>query len=158
MPPLPCTSTPCGLPRRSLATPRQCSRISATEVDLRAFPEGLHGAPDPYFDTAQISVPLGWLADYPSPGTFYSFVGTCQKVKFNRYCSQDVEATATQARSMARTDPSGALASWGEVDRMLVDAAAVIPTDTQIGTVVVSPEVDNVLFRPVRVRSSTRCG
>ena len=93
-------------------------------------------------------MPLGWLADYPSPETFYAFVGSCQKAKFNRYCTPDVEANAAQARSLTFTDPIGALATWGEVDRMLVDDAAVIPTDSQIGTVVVSPEVGNVLLRP----------
>ena len=31
---------------------------------------------------------------------------------------------------------------------MLVDAVAMIPTDSQIGTVVISPEVGNLLLRP----------
>jgi ABC-type oligopeptide transport system substrate-binding subunit len=89
-----------------------------------------------------------WIAHYLSPETFYSFVGSCQMAKFNRYCSPDVEATAARARSLTFTDPIGALATWGDVDRMLVDDVAMIPTDSQIGTVVISPEVGNLLLRP----------
>ncbi len=117
-------------------------------VDVRDIPDDVGGSEDKYFDTAQISVPLGWIADYPSPETFYSVVGTCEKAKFNRYCSPDVEATAARAGSLTLRDPIGALATWGDVDRMLVDAAAMIPTDSQIGVVVVSPEVGNLLLRP----------
>ncbi|MEP6648877.1 MAG: ABC transporter substrate-binding protein [Lapillicoccus sp.] len=118
-------------------------------VDVHGVPDDVGESSDPYFDTVQLMVPLGWLADYPSPGTFYSFVGTCQKKKYNRYCNQAVEATAAEARALASTDPIGALETWARVDQMLVDTAAVIPTDAQVGTVVVSPEVGNVLLRPI---------
>jgi ABC-type transport system substrate-binding protein/DNA-binding SARP family transcriptional activator len=117
-------------------------------VDVREIPDEVDESGDPYFDTAQLTVPLGWVADYPSPETFYSFVGSCQKVKLNRYCNPEIEANAERARSLSLTDPIRALANWAEVDRMLVDAVAMIPTDSQIGTVVISPEVGNLLLRP----------
>jgi peptide/nickel transport system substrate-binding protein len=117
-------------------------------ANVRIIPDDVSESADPYFDTAQITVPLGWVADYPSPETFYSFVVSCRGGKFNRYCDPEVEAKAAQARSLTLSDPIGALATWAEVDHMLVDAVAMIPTDSQIGTVVISPEVGNVLLRP----------
>jgi len=118
-------------------------------VEIRQVPEAVGDRSDPYFDTVQLMVPLGWLADYPSPGTFYDFVSSCRKKSFNRYCNQEVESTAAQARALARTDPKGALETWAKVDRMLINTAAIIPTDAQIGTLVVSPDVGNVQLRPI---------
>ena len=65
--------------RRSLATPPRCSPISATRSTSVGFRTGAPTRGKKYFDTAQITVPLGWVADYPSPQTFYAFVGTCEK-------------------------------------------------------------------------------
>ena len=120
------------------------------QVEVKQRPADVGDASDPYYDTVQLMVPLGWLADYPSPGTFYGFVHSCDGAQtFNRYCNRTVEATAAQARSMARSDPNGSLATWAKVDRMLIDSAAIIPTDAQIGTVVTSADVGNVLTRPI---------
>jgi peptide/nickel transport system substrate-binding protein len=120
------------------------------QVDVKQVPDDVGESSDPYFDTVQLMVPLGWLADYPSPGTFYGFVHTCDGAqKFNRYCNRTVEATAAQARSLARSDPNGSLATWAKLDHMLIDSAAIIPTDAQIGTFVTSADVGNVLTRPI---------
>jgi ABC-type transport system substrate-binding protein/DNA-binding SARP family transcriptional activator len=120
------------------------------QVDVKQVPDDVGDAPDPYFDTVQLMVPLGWLADYPSPGTFYNFVSTCgEEKKFNRYCNRDIEAAAAKARALAGGDPSGSLATWAMVDQMLVNTAAIIPTDAQIGTIVTSTDVHNVLIRPI---------
>jgi peptide/nickel transport system substrate-binding protein len=120
------------------------------QVDVKQVPDDVGESSDPYFDTVQLMVPLGWLADYPSPGTFYGFVHTCDGAqKFNRYCNRTVEATAAQARSLARSDPNLSLATWAKLDHMLIDTAAIIPTDAQIGTFVTSADVGNVLTRPI---------
>ena len=120
------------------------------QVDVKQVPDDVGESSDPYFDTVQLMVPLGWLADYPSPGTFYGFVHTCDGAqKFNRYCNRTVEATAAQARSLARSDPSLSLATWAKLDEMLIDTAAIIPTDAQIGIFVTSADVGNVLTRPI---------
>jgi peptide/nickel transport system substrate-binding protein len=119
------------------------------QVTVKQRPPGVDSS-DPHFDTVQLMVPLGWLADYPSPGTFYEFVHSCGPAKlFNRYCSQTVDATAERARALARSDPNGSLATWATVDRMLADSAAIIPTNAQIGTFVTSTDVHNVLTRPI---------
>ena len=45
-------------------------------------------------------------------------------------------------------DPMGSLATWAEVDRLLVDDAAMVPTHTLVKKAVVSPSVRNVVVRP----------
>jgi peptide/nickel transport system substrate-binding protein len=120
------------------------------QVDVKQRPDDVGDSSDPYYDTVQLMVPLGWLADYPSPGTFYGFVHSCDgPTRFNRYCNRTVEATAAQARSLARSDPNGSLETWAKLDHMLIDSAAIIPTDAQIGTFVTSADVGNVLTRPI---------
>ena len=83
------------------------------KVDVRRIPAGGADPRKSYFDTAQITVPLGWVADYPSPQTFYAYVGTCEKSLYNRFCSQEIEAVAAEARSLTRSDPTGSLTDWG---------------------------------------------
>jgi len=41
------------------------------------------------------------------------------------------------------------LATWAKLDHMLIDTAAIIPTDAQIGIFVTSADVGNVLTRPI---------
>jgi ABC-type transport system substrate-binding protein/DNA-binding SARP family transcriptional activator len=115
-------------------------------VELRPIPDKDWG--DPFFDTTQVVIPIGWVADYLTPGTFYGFVADCEKSNPSHYCNPTIQARATEARTLARTDPAAALAAWAQVDRMLVDDAAMIPTHSLNGTVLVSPSVGNVIMRP----------
>jgi peptide/nickel transport system substrate-binding protein len=118
------------------------------EVEVRPFPDRDLSSEDDFFDSTQVVLPLGWLADYLKPGTFYDFVASCTGSTFTRGCDPHIEAMATEARAIARSDPSGSLAMWAEVDHLLVDDAAMVATYTLVGKVVISPKIRNVVLRP----------
>ncbi len=140
---------------RAMGALEEIARLSASvladlgyEVEVRPFPDRPITSEDDYFDTTQVAIPLGWLADYLRPGTFYDFVSSCAGSTFTRGCDPRIDAMATEARALARTDPSRSLATWTEVDRLLVDDAAMVATHTLPGRAVVSPSLRNVVVRP----------
>jgi ABC-type oligopeptide transport system substrate-binding subunit len=104
-------------------------------------------APASVTDTYQIQVRLGWLPDYPLPGTFYDGHVSCDVTTDSHYCNESIQAEAIRARSLRRSDPAESLAAWAQVDRMLTDDAALVPLVNRVGAVVVHPDVGNVMTR-----------
>ena len=49
--------------------------------------------------------------------------------------------------SLRRTDPAQSHALWAQVDRMLTDAATLVPMVNRVATVVVNPQVARVVNR-----------
>ena len=117
-------------------------------TDVQPFPDLPTVDQEAFFTSTQIIVPVGWLADYLRPGTFYDFVASCSAPYFFLNCNREIDAKAAEARGAARTDPMGSLAAWTEVDRLLVDDAAMVPTHTLEKKAVVSPSVRNIVVRP----------
>lgn len=106
--------------------------------------------PDPprsVTDKYQIRSGLGWLPDYPLPGTYFDSQVGCGAPTYTPYCNRIIQALADQARSLRRTDPAKSLALWAQVDRMLTDDAALVPLVNHVATVAVSPQVGNVINR-----------
>jgi peptide/nickel transport system substrate-binding protein len=98
-------------------------------------------------DAYQIQSQLGWLPDYPLPGNYYDAAAGCGSAVWTPYCNQDIQALADRARALRRTDPVQSLADWRQVDRLLTDDAALVPMINRLATVVVSPQVGNVINR-----------
>ena len=95
----------------------------------------------------QIQSRLGWVPDYPQPGNYFDATVGCGASFYIPYCNRTIQALADRARSLRRTDPAESLALWAQVDRMLTDDAAVVPMINRVATVVVSPQVGNVINR-----------
>ena len=104
--------------------------------------------PDEDRSRLQVTVPLGWVADYPSPADFYYYETSCAQPNSARYCNRAIEAKAGHALSLTRSDPAASLEEWAAVDRMLVDDAAVMPVLSSVGTVLASPTLGNVVLQP----------
>jgi YVTN family beta-propeller protein len=98
-------------------------------------------------DAYQIQSLPGWLPDYPLPGNYYDAAAGCGAAVWAPYCNRDIQALADRARSLRRTDPTQSLALWAQVDRVLTDDAALVPMINRVATVVVSPQVGNVINR-----------
>ena len=135
------------------AVPRSKARAEYTAGVLRdlgyqvtvAPVEG--DAPRSVTDAYQIQSRLGWLPDYPQPGNYFDATVGCGASYYIPYCNRTIQALADRARSLRRTDPAESLALWAQVDRMLTDDAAVVPMINRVATVVVSPQVGNVINR-----------
>jgi YVTN family beta-propeller protein len=104
-------------------------------------------APRSVTDAYQIQSRLGWLPDYPQPGTYFDAAVGCGAAYYVPYCNPTIQALADRARSLRRTDPAQSLALWAQVDHMLTDDAAFVPMITRVATVVVNPQVGNVINR-----------
>jgi YVTN family beta-propeller protein len=104
-------------------------------------------APRSVTDAYQIQSRLGWLPDYPLPGNYYDALAGCGAAIWTPYCNRDIQELADRARSLRRTDPVQSLALWAQVDRMLTDDAALVPLINRVATVVVNPQVGNVINR-----------
>ncbi len=104
-------------------------------------------APRSVTDAYQIQSQLGWLPDYPQPGTYFDAAVGCGAAYYVPYCNRTIQTLADRARSLRRTDPAQSLALWAQVDRMVTDDAAVVPMINRVATVIVSPQVGNVINR-----------
>lgn len=113
--------------------------VTVAQVDMQA--------PPTVTDTYQIQVRLGWLPDYPLPGTFYDGQVGCDVTTDSHYYNEVIQAEATRARSLRRTDPAGSLAAWAQVDQMVTDDAALAPLANRVGAVIVNPDVGNDMTR-----------
>ena len=104
-------------------------------------------APRSVTDAYQIQSQQGWLPDYPQPGTYFDAAVGCGAAYYIPYCNRTIQALADRARSLRRTDPAQSLALWAQVDRMVTDDAAVVPMINRVATVIVNPQVGNVINR-----------
>jgi len=67
----------------------------------------------------------GWIADYPSPDTFYDPLLSCRVVNqdSSAFCNTSIDKLATFARTTALTDPSAARRMWTHIDQLVTDEA-----------------------------------
>jgi peptide/nickel transport system substrate-binding protein len=76
----------------------------------------------------QVSIGVGWGADYPAPSTFFGPLLSCQSAEpgtnnFARFCDPHVDALASQAQAAQLTDPAEARRLWAQADRVVTDQA-----------------------------------
>ena len=67
----------------------------------------------------------GWIADYPSPDTFYDPLVSCRVVNQDPsgFCDTSIDKLAVQARTTALTDASAARRMWTHIDQLVTDEA-----------------------------------
>jgi peptide/nickel transport system substrate-binding protein len=105
------------------------------------------GAPAAVTDRYQLQVRLGWVPDYPLPGSYYDGLVACDQPTDTHYCNPTIQALVDRARSIRLTDPAGSLDLWRQADRLLTDDAAIVPLMNRVAAVVVRPELGNVMTR-----------
>ena len=67
----------------------------------------------------------------------------------SRYCDREIDEQITAALVQQVTDPGTASDAWADIDRAVVDAAAVIPFANNVRHDFVSRRVGNTLMHPV---------
>ena len=93
----------------------------------------------------------GWVPDYPGPSQLLASLASCDPEIFNLagYCDPQIEKAIAAALDLQATDPAGASDAWAAIDRMVVDAAAIIPFSNSVRQDFVSRRVGNTLVNPV---------
>ena len=93
----------------------------------------------------------GWISEYPSAATFLVPLASCGEESFNpsAYCAPEIGDKITAALAQQVTEPGRASKAWAEIDRAVVDAAAVIPYSNNVRHDLVSGRVGNLLVHPV---------
>jgi peptide/nickel transport system substrate-binding protein len=95
----------------------------------------------------------GWVPDYPAPSKLLVDLAACDPdlKEFNLagYCDPQIEKAMAAALHLQATDPAGASNAWAAVDRMVVDAAAIIPFSNNLRQDFVNRRVGNTLVHPV---------
>jgi peptide/nickel transport system substrate-binding protein len=114
--------------------------------------------------TIQVSIGVGWGADYPAPSTFFGPLLSCQSAdepgtqNLARFCDPHVDALARQAQAVQLTDPAAARRLWAQADHIVTDQAPYVPV-LNVGTAgFVSSRAGNYKNRRYTDRWSTRCG
>ena len=104
--------------------------------DLVAGVRGAISTPnDDRLTRAQIAF-LYWATDFPSPSNSFanlscrSFVPANGAANTNpgAYCNPQIDKLANQALATQTSDPTTARQLWAQVDRMVTDDAAIVPT------------------------------
>ena len=102
----------------------------------------------------QVSIGVGWGADYPAPSTFFGPLLSCQSAEpgtnnFARFCDPHVDALASQAQAAQLTDPAAARRLWAQADRIVTDQAPYVPVLNAGTAGFVSSRVGNYQESPV---------
>lgn len=95
----------------------------------------------------QLSLALGWAADYPLPSNFYNNVVACHQL---RYCNTALDEQAARAAAAEGTDPGAALRAWTEIDRQVTDLLPVIPFANSAVPYLVSKRAGNYQSSPTQ--------
>jgi YVTN family beta-propeller protein len=105
--------------------------------------------------TIQVSIGVGWGADYPAPSTFFGPLLSCQSAdepgtqNLARFCDPHVDALARQAQAVQLTDPAAARRLWAQADHIVTDQAPYVPV-LNVGTAgFVSSRAGNYQESPV---------
>ena len=94
----------------------------------------------------------GWLADYPTPATFFDPVLSCAgrdapgSLNLSRFCSRTLDRRATAARG---AEGPAADAAWAAATRRLSDLAPAVPLDNRQNSYFTSARLGNVQQNPV---------
>jgi peptide/nickel transport system substrate-binding protein len=91
--------------------------------------------------------PFGWFADYPAPSNFFLPLFTCGRPPLNtnpgHFCDRGLDALMRRAQRLQAGQPVEANRLWAEVDRRLVEQAAVLPLTNGVVHDFVSERVGN---------------
>jgi ABC-type oligopeptide transport system substrate-binding subunit len=83
------------------------------------------------------------IADYPSPGQFFSFL-TCTSVSNGgAFCDPPLDRLAARAARLQLRDPAAAQALWARADRRAVDLAAWAPMVSNASVELLSPRTEH---------------
>ncbi len=100
---------------------------------------------------AQIG-PMGWAADYPSDANFlalgFSCAGTPVDGNYSQFCDRQTDRLIQRAKRAQQTGQRTADALWAQVDRRVVDQAAVVPLVNPKQLDFVSRRVVNYQYNP----------
>src|SRR6185312_3831227 len=105
--------------------------------------------------TIQVSIGVGWGADYPAPSTFFGPLLSCQSADqpgtWNTagFCDPRVDALVSQAQAAQLTDPAAARRLWAQADRVVTDEAPYVPVLNRSQAVFVSSRLGNCQISPV---------
>jgi peptide/nickel transport system substrate-binding protein len=101
------------------------------------------------------TVGLGWADDYPTPSSHVGGLGSCDpdladlSYNVSHYCDPKIDKQIAAALAQEVTDPGKASDTWAAIDREMVDAAAIIPFQTDTHNDFVSRRVGNPLIHPI---------
>lgn len=99
----------------------------------------------------------GWGADYPAASGYLATLFSCryadqpmtsQGANIGRFCDRDIEHKIDQALALQQAQPAAAGRLWQEVDRAIVDEAALLPLGFLVDTTVTSRRVGNYVQQP----------
>jgi peptide/nickel transport system substrate-binding protein len=118
-------------------------------------------ADDHYFDTVYGPHPPGelvfngWGPDYPAASSYIDPVAGCpdpapskNSTNIGRFCDRTVQAQIQEALALQQTEPAEAGRRWKQIDRALVDRAAVLPMAFAVDLVVTSRRTGNYVYQP----------
>jgi len=121
----------------------QTLRRLGYRVDLRALPPDEHfpavRAPDSRVQVAFYP----WIADYPSPSTFFGLFACGAPENAARFCDRDLDRMVAEASRLQLTDPGAADALWARVERRVVDKAPAVAMYNLLNVDVLSSRVGN---------------
>jgi YVTN family beta-propeller protein len=89
----------------------------------------------------------GWVADYPAASQFLTRF-SCADSAPPYFCDSGVEGKIQRALALQQSQPAAAGRLWQQVDRELVDSAAVLPLGQALDVVVTSRRVGNYQHQP----------
>jgi len=122
-------------------------------------PEGVPDYSGSIFDSrSDVQVGgLQWGADYPAASQFVDVLLSCAafvpnsgaNLNLSQFCDPAIDAKVSQALELQVSDQSAAGALWAEIDRALVDAAAIVPLFNSQGIDFLSARVGNYQHHPL---------
>jgi YVTN family beta-propeller protein len=68
-----------------------------------------------------------WIADYPSPGQFFSFLTCASATNSGAFCDRPLDRLVSRAERLQLDDPAAAQTLWARADRRAVDLAPWAP-------------------------------
>jgi peptide/nickel transport system substrate-binding protein len=97
----------------------------------------------------------GYGADYPAASKYLQDLFSCRYAdpakpsgNLGRFCEPTVESKMQQALSLQQSQPAAAGRLWQQVDRAVVDQAALLPLCIRVDVTVTSRRVGNYLHQP----------
>jgi YVTN family beta-propeller protein len=98
----------------------------------------------------------GWDPDFPAASNYIASLAPCDPdlaptflFNLSHYCDPEIDKAIAAALAQQVTDPAGASDAWAAIDRLVVDAAAIIPFSNDVRQDLVSRRVGNTLVHPV---------
>jgi YVTN family beta-propeller protein len=84
-----------------------------------------------------------WVADYPSPGQFFSFLTCASATNGGSFCDPALDRLVARADRLQLDDPATAQALWARADRRAVDLAPWAPIVSNTSVELLSPRTSH---------------